>query len=78
MGSRELNSRLTEAQNQREEGPTVTNHWIKLKKMKFFPVSVVQKSVPEIRGIFIVESNLKGNGVAKLCELNLFILWYFD
>jgi len=27
--------------------------------MKFFPVSLVQKSVPEIRGIFIVESNLK-------------------
>jgi hypothetical protein len=59
IGSKGLNSRLTEAHNRREEGPTATNHCIKLKKkMKFFPVSLVQKSVPEIRGIFIVESNL--------------------
>jgi len=27
--------------------------------MKFFPVALVQKSVPEIRGIFVVGSNLK-------------------
>ena len=26
--------------------------------MKFFPVALVQKSVPEIRGIFVVGSNL--------------------
>jgi hypothetical protein len=27
--------------------------------MKFFPVALVQKTVPEIRGIFVVRSNLK-------------------
>jgi len=27
--------------------------------MKFFPVALVQKTVPEIRGIFVVGSNLK-------------------
>jgi hypothetical protein len=32
IGSKELNSRLTEAHNRREEGTTATNHWIKLKK----------------------------------------------
>jgi hypothetical protein len=26
--------------------------------MKFFPVALVQKTVPEIRGIFVVRSNL--------------------
>jgi hypothetical protein len=59
IGRKELNSRLTEAHNRREEGPTATNHWIKLKKMKFFPVALVQKTVPEIRGIFVIRSNLK-------------------
>jgi hypothetical protein len=36
MGSRELNSWLTEAHNRREEGPTVTNHCIKLEKNENF------------------------------------------
>jgi hypothetical protein len=30
--------------------------------MNFFPVALVQKTVPEIRGIFVVGSNLKKKG----------------
>jgi len=52
IGSRELNSLLTEAHNRREEGLTATNHWIKVKKNEIFPRSPGTKNSTRDTGNF--------------------------